>query len=46
MVLTSLLKIGDLWFFGLIGLGVALIGAHLLRDRRRRIAKANRQDAS
>lgn len=40
LVLSSLLDLGALWFFGLLGLVIALGAGYLLYDRRRRIRKA------
>lgn len=41
MVLASLLSIGDLWFFGVIGLLVVVGSGYFLYERRQRINRAS-----
>jgi hypothetical protein len=43
---TSLLSIGELWFFGAVGVVMSVAGAYVLREKRQRMREASERAAS
>lgn len=41
IALASTRELGNLWFFGLIGLVIAIVGGWMLWDKRQRISRAS-----